>query len=325
MKFLLKILSFFLLILMIVLSISIVDPTLFGLSFMEIFLKCVYLLVLIIAPLVSIAVSSLTLTTGDNKKYFPRIICFVSLVHILICALFVFIPFEDISIDVYNVLSSCLDVLTYISLYFVVLSLICAVNPNNIFSNIFKKMVYVAMIINLVASLWLYIKGEMASTLPNVAGYEGFNWISISKSQMIVNYINIISWIFMIGGIIVSYISNFAFEQDVFEASSYEYDELVEKANNLMNGTSDARVIYAQKEQELIDSQAPVYAPTDTGTMNINNQLTAESNVGQITSNNIQNNSSYVEVTNIPTSSGPVINSNFNNENSNQNTNNNSQ
>ena len=109
--------------------------------------------------------------------------------------------------------------------------------------------------------------------------------------------------------IILTYITNYAFESETMEGDVMSYEELKKQAEIITQNQIDN--IYKSKEKEEIIDRS---VSEKTGLMNINNQLGANSNVGVGTNSNMQ---AKVIDREIPTSQGPVLNSSLNQTQSN--------
>ena len=167
-----------------------------------------------------------------------------------------------------------------------------------------KKIAYIALLANIVVQLWVIIKEEMIETLPNVYGYQGFNFSSLKETAEVAYKVVFVSLYVEVMAIILTYITNYAFEQDVIEAENLDYDELKKQADSVAKYQIEN--IYSPKPEEVLPDRS---VSEKTGLMNISNQLGADSTVGQVSgSSNLS--SSFVDKS-IPVSSGPIINSNL--------------
>ena len=267
-----------------------------------------------IIPIIIMAISSFCLQRKD-ENYLVRIILFFMLFSIILSAVVLFLPLKDINESLYSIIVNIYNFISQIQLYILAYSLLCVVKPNNTICDFIKKIAYIAIIASIIVQLWIIIKNEMIETLPNVYGYKGFNFASLKETSEAAYKVVTISLYVEIFSIILTYITNYAFESDTIEAENLDYDELKKQAESITKNQIDT--IYLNKPKETIPDRS---ISEKTGLMNINNQLGANSNVGQI-DDKTKLKTTFVDKS-IPTSNGPIANPNIkNNENNNQNNN----
>jgi len=151
------------------------------------------------------------------------------------------------------------------------------------------------------------IQSGLISALPNDYGEAGFNFaFSLSEGSEIASTIYSVSTIVLVFSVILTYITNYAFEIEVIEADQLDYSDLKKQADLIVQSKIDD--LYKPKEVEFV----PDRSASEKGLMNVSNQLGIDSNVGQVTES-VQNQSIFVDKA-IPTSSGLVINQSLNSQ-----------
>lgn len=269
----------------------------------EIVTKLSDLLMLNVIPVIIISICCLCMQRKD-EGFFIRIILAYMLFFIVLSAVITFLPLSDISQTFNNVVINIYNFILQTQLYLLAYALLSVVKPNNVICNTIKKIAYIALLANIVVQLWVIIKEEMIETLPNVYGYQGFNFSSLKETAEVAYKVVFVSLYVEVMAIILTYITNYAFEQDVIEAENLDYDELKKQADSVAKYQIEN--IYSPKPEEVLPDRS---VSEKTGLMNISNQLGADSTVGQVSgSSNLS--SSFVDKS-IPVSSGPIINSNL--------------
>lgn len=257
-----------------------------------------------IIPIVIMSICCFCLQRKD-ENYLIRIILFFMLFSIILSATVLFLPLKDINQSLYSVIVNIYNFISQIQLYILAYSLLCVVKPNNTICDFIKKIAYIAIIASIIVQLWVIIKTEMIETLPNVYGYKGFNFASLKETSEAAYKVVTISLYVEIFSIILTYITNYAFETDTIEAENLDYDELKKQAESIAKNKIDTIYLTSPNTKEVIPDRS---ISEQTGQMNINNQLGINSNVGQIENKN-EIKSTFVDRS-IPTSSGPIINPN---------------
>ena len=150
----------------------------------------------------------------------------------------------------------------------------------------------------------------MIQDLPLPYKTYGFNFaFSMDETLNISMKVMLCSIFTEIIAIILTYITNYAFESETMEGDVMSYEELKKQAEIITQNQIDN--IYKPKEKEEIIDRS---VSEKTGLMNINNQLGVNSNVGVGTNSNMQ---AKVIDREIPTSQGPVLNNSLNQAQSN--------
>ena len=297
--------------------------------------KILTVLILNILPIISIALCCFCLERGDTN-HLLRIIPIYMLVSIFISVLLVFfytknltdlsiinsilgtasastksVDFGDTLANIYSFMSSTHLCLTLVSLLFMV-------QTNNAVSTIMKRIAYIALAINVLLSLWMNLKAITREKLPNVTNYEEYN-LSINNytsytDSGLAEKVYTVSVVVESFTVIALFITNYAFSSDKeYVAADIDYDALEEQlkvySTMQMSKINDTVI----KQQPLFATEPPkeiIKDASQTGIMNISNQLGNNSNVGQVKESakemNITANQSMDMV--MPFSSGPVIN-----------------
>ena len=293
-----------------------------------------------ILPIISIALCCFCLERGDDSILL-RIIAIYMFISIIIVTILSFfftssMMYGSLSLNSFSSLLSnsnadgfgdflykVYDFMKSTHLCITLISLLLVVQTNNAISSLIKKIAYGAIIVNVVLSLWLTIKTYMQETLPNVYEYEGyygdyssgFNFSTTSETEIFVQKVYYISVIIESFSVVLLFITNYAFSSSTeFVASDLDYDELKMEANKYSNTQmSDLYSNDKAKQQQFItQNNQPkeiVKDSSQTGIMNISNQLGSNSNVGQVQEaakkTNVKTNVADIAM---PFSTGPVIN-----------------
>ena len=256
-------------------------------------------------PIVSIAICAYCLERNDTNLLI-RIIPIYMLIPIILTILqYLFDSNADWLVDTYDVLQSTFSGVT-------ALSLMMVIKANNRITTILKYIGYGLIATIVIITIAAEIQKFMSETLPNVydnplySGYGSYNVVSLGEVALKIYMISYIAEIFVI---ILLYITNFAFSDKVV----YDYDEIdynavkedaMKAANMQMNEIYNDKI----KTQEIDRSES------EKGLMNVNNQLSQNSNVGTVKEQakevNVQG-SSLDSL--MPLSSGPVINQTIDN------------
>lgn len=237
-----------------------------------------------------------------GEPFFIRLIPFYLGFGIILSALITSMDLSNVSDGFYSFTTGVYSFIQYSNFFILPITILENLNPNNVISRFFKIGGYIAVAVSAVLIVYLYIKIFMVSKLPNVYGYDGFNFASVAETLGFVTIVVAIAIVAEILFIIIGYISNYAFEAETIESESLSYDELLKQADQVAE--QKRQELYGNKE---VTKQIDRSVSESTGMMNINNQLTQGSNVGQVTKSSTPS-ASLIESA-IPTSSGPVVNS----------------
>ena len=230
-------------------------------------------------PIATISACSITLER-KNEGLFLRFCLGFTLLIVLLSIVAIFVPINDINPTLGNICNQTYALLSQFNIYILAYSLLSIVKPNNQLTNVIKTIALAIIIFNIVINVWVLIKERMLCSI----------------------FTEIIA-------IILTYITNYAFESETMEGDVMSYEELKKQAEIITQNQIDN--IYKSKEKEEIIDRS---VSEKTGLMNINNQLGANSNVGVGTNSNMQ---AKVIDREIPTSQGPVLNSSLNQTQSN--------
>lgn len=267
-----------------------------------------------IIPIIIMSIACFCLQRKD-ENYLVRIILFFMLFSTILSAVVLFLPLKDINQTLYSIIVNIYNFISQIQLYILAYSLLCVIKPNNVICDFIKKIAFIAIIASIIVQLWVIIKTQMVEALPNVYGYKGFNFASLKETSEVAYKVVAVSVYVEIFSIILTYITNYAFESDTIEAENLDYDELKKQAESITKNQIDT--IYMTKPKEVVPDRT---VSEKTGLMNISNQLGNSSNVGQV-ENKSELKATFIDQS-IPTSNGPIVNPNAqNNENNIQNNN----
>ncbi len=331
MKNLMRVVSVFLVIAMISMIVPLIITNIDS-GTLNFFAKVIMVLSENILPIIAIALCCYCLERNDDN-YFARIIPVYMCISIFLSIIVVFFFEKDytmynLSKDLYSkalknntsgvngfasILLQIKSILGEAHGCLALISLLFIIKPNNQISIILKRAAYILIVINVLLTGWIYIKGKMEETLPNVYNYEGydgkgFNFASLVETQNLANKIYQISVVCEVFSILLLFTTNYAFSEKIdIEADNINYDAVKEEANQLANLMNQQQHTFPKQEEVKTPLQNIV--PQEAGIMNINTQLGIESNVGAVSSKaediNLSTNSNLEAVLPI---SGPVIN-----------------
>ena len=150
----------------------------------------------------------------------------------------------------------------------------------------------------------------MEETLPNVYDYDGyygsggFNFVSVSSTKNVANKIYNVTVAGEVFLVLLLFTTNYAFSTKVeVETEDIDYDIIKQEAEELAASQMRKNVIHEAPKEEIDRSQS------EKGLMNINNQLGANSNVGQVKESAKEVNIKGVGMEAImPLSNGTVVN-----------------
>lgn len=309
MKNLMKVISVFLLVAMIAVIIPLIVTDLdSGTS--KFFAKVLLVLAESILPIIAIAICCYCLERNDDN-YYIRVIPIYMSAYIFMAILLVF-AFEYNTYDGFGkILNEIMSVMGKANGCLTLISLLFVIKPNNSISIIIKKIAYGAIIVNVGLALWISFKESMEETLPNVYNYDGyygsggFNFISSSSTKNIANKIYNVTVAGEIFLVLLLFTTNYAFSTKVeIETEDIDYDVIKQEAEELAASQMRKNGSFPSQKEEVIDR-----SQSEKGLMNVNNQLGANSNVGQVkeSAKEINIKGSGMDAI-MPLSSGPVVN-----------------
>lgn len=299
MKTLMKIVSLLLIIALVVAVLGSLDLDLGG-DFYDFNQKVIELVADNLAPIIAISLCCFCLERND-ENYLLRIIPFYMIVGIVLSILLKTVfekdyilyiakelgyrgiddvnPFVTIAGWVYNKMQNTYLFVTLVSLLFVVRS-------NNRITSIIKNITYGVLLLNVVLSLWVSTKTYMEKTLPNVYNYDGyniggsgFNFATISDTEKMARKIYDASETGVVFCIVLLFITNYAFSATV----NFDVDDI-----DLYETKKEAEKLAQEKMKEMYSKTEPTTQPeidrsqSESGLMNVDNQLGVDSNVGQV-------------------------------------------
>lgn len=311
MKIIMKIFSFLLVAVLAVILIGMNFDL--GSDFTRVTLQVTALLWACVLPIIIIAIACLCLQKKTEGILMNTILA-IEVLAIALASATIFLPLQDISEVFYDIVTKTQSIITTINIYILCFTLLRLVSPNNLISNIMQKTGYIAIIVNIIFQVWLWIKSGLIEVLPNVYGHDGFDFASLGETTELVGQVYLISFIVEIFAIILTFITNHAFEIDTIDVDQVDYDQLKKQADSIAQNKFNN--IYTIKSDSKKDETPKQSEPTQKGVMNINNQLGKDSNVGQIENKQAAPTTNFVDK-GIPTSSGPVINDNLTQQNTN--------
>lgn len=261
-------------------------------------------------PIIIIALGCYCVQMKDSG-ILVRIVLAYMIFSIIISACVTFLPLGDINELLEEVLTNINSFLSQTQLYVLAYVLLAMVRPNNVICNTIRKIALIAIFVNIAIQIYLYIKIALVDKLPNVYGYDGFNFATIAETAEVTYKVVMASIYIEVFAIILTFITNYAFEEDTIESDQIDFDELKKQADS----------ITINKIQNIYSKPEPVKTPDrsvseSTGMMNVNNQLGTNSNVGQV-SNPAALPQAPLDA-GIPTSNGPVVNQSLSQSNNTQ-------
>ena len=335
MKILMRVVSGFLALVMVFTILVLLFPKNLGTDFIMFTSKCLYAVVLNLLPIISIALCCFCMERGDSNP-FIKIIPIYMLVGIGISTILIFNHFEEMTYGaISNLLStSVMDmrlsgiadftykIYSFMNSTYLCITLICLlliVQSNNVVSAGIKKVAVVTLILNIVLSVWLTAKAFMEENLPSIYDTESYysenqyalRAASYSDTSNFVSTANSVALVIESFSVILLFITNYAFSSDgSFDATEVDYEQLKAQAENY--SSNKMANMYTNKVNPQTITEPPraiVKDASQTGIMNINNQLGNNSNVGQVsesakTTNVVNTNSFEMSVM----TQGPVIN-----------------
>ncbi|MBR1385611.1 MAG: hypothetical protein IJ568_02135 [Bacilli bacterium] len=308
MKNLMKVISVFLLVAMVGVIIPIVMTNISG-EIKEFSEKIAFVLAESFLPIISVAICCYCLERNDDN-YFLRIIPIYMAAYIFMSIILVFAFNFNVSEGFGKILYEIMDFMNKANGCLTLISLLFVIKPNNSISIIIKKIAYGAIVLNIVLAAWISIKEHMEETLPNVYDYDGyygsggFNFVSVSSTKNVANKIYNVTVAGEVFLVLLLFTTNYAFSTKVeVETEDIDYDIIKQEAEELAASQMRKNVIHEAPKEEIDRSQS------EKGLMNINNQLGANSNVGQVKESAKEVNIKGVGMEAImPLSNGPVVN-----------------
>lgn len=266
----------------------------------EVALNLISWLISIIFPIVIIAFGCYSVQL-ENSGMFIRVILAYVVFGILVSAAACFLPLADINKGLLNFVNSTSSFMSKSYIYVFAYVLISMVRPNNVICKTMKRISFGALITTILVQIFLYIKIVMVDKLPNVYGHDGFNFATIDETQVMVIKVILACAIIECFSIVLTYITNYAFNDGVVDVGEIDYDELKKTADNYVNNEfNKAYVNPLNAPKKEIDRSA-----SKKGLMNVNNQLGVNSNVGKVAE---RADSTMVDNFVVPKSNGPVVN-----------------
>lgn len=266
--------------------------------------KFINFLISNVMPIATISACSIVLER-KTESLFLRFCLGFTLFIVLLSIITIFVPLNDVNPNIGNICNQAYALLSQLNIYILAYSLLSIVKPNNQLTNVIKTIALAIIILNIIINIWVLIKERMIQDLPLPYKTYGFNFaFSMNETLNISMKVMLCSIFTEIIAIILTYITNYAFESETMEGDVMSYEELKKQAEIITQNQIDN--IYKPKEKEEIIDRS---VSEKTGLMNINNQLGINSNVGVGTENNIQD---KIIDRAIPTSQGPVLNNNLN-------------
>jgi len=251
-------------------------------------------------PILIVAFSCYSVQIKDSGIS-VRIILSIMIFAVILSACRTFIPLYDINETLSDVVNWISSFIGQAYLYIFAYVLLSLVKPNNAICNIIKKIAYGALIVCIIVQIYMYIKITLVDKLPNVYGYGGFNFTTVVEDQIFVAKVALGAIIVEVFAIVLAFITNYAFEVETIESDVIDYDLLKKQADNMTQN----RIYDMYTAPVTVQSAGPDRSASEQGLMNVNNQIGNNSNVGQVKEAAKQ---SIIDA-NIPTSSGPVVNS----------------
>ena len=296
--------------------------------------KLVIIVIYNILPIVAISLCCFCLERGD-QNVFLRIIPVYMLISIIISSILIFVyPSRFIS---YSILDSLLGLKTtapsdfgtflygvykFMSsphLCLTLVSVLFMVQPNNVISGIMKKVAYTTIAINIIIAAALNIKSFTRNELQSIIDSDTSDIVSFQNYKVgdygFLENVNLVSVIIESFSVVALFITNYAFSASKeYVSNDVDIDLLKERAAEytmrkipiVYDNSSNKPVqkMFTTEPREIVKDES------QTGIMNISNQLGNNSNVGQV-SERAENSVITINKTlnmEMPFSSGPVIN-----------------
>lgn len=250
-------------------------------------------------PILIVAFGCYSVQMKDSG-IFVRILLSVIIFAIVLSACRTFIPLGDINETLSDGVNWISSFLAQGYLYIFIYILLSLVKPNNAICNIIKKIAYVALVVCILVQIYMVIKISLVDALPNVYGYEGFNFSTVIEDQIWVSKVAAGAIIVEIFAIVLAFITNYAFEVETIESDVVDYELLKKQADSMTQN----RIYDMYTAPVTTQVKGPDRSASEQGLMNVNNQIGNNSNVGQVKE---AAQHSIIDV-NIPTSNGPVVN-----------------
>lgn len=260
-------------------------------------------------PLITICAATLILIK-EEKSSIIKIITIYMIMSLMISGLILFGNLNTMGTGISNNLIKIYGVIESLHNIMLVYILIKMVDVNNAVSNIFKHLSIVTVLVNVGSKLYLIFNNWFGIASHKVWDLIDYRELSNAGSDLMIKTSNY-SIIILILLLVLLYLTDYAFTTEyLVNEDSMNIEDLKQKAHD--RNIEKMNNIYKDKKEEI------VYEKTETGTMNINNQLNYNSNVGQVNSQAKEINISNNSLESVFTNSGPVVNNNMdNNENKN--------
>ena len=161
-------------------------------------------------------------------------------------------------------------------LYILPLSALTILNPNNKISKILKFIGYIFVIATFGTNIWVMIQSEMIDVIPNVFSTGVFG--NVEATSTLADVLFQFAFVVEIAVVCFGFIINYSLEVDTIQSENMDYEELAKQAKYVNEEKTKLMYEGPEKQGPQIDRSVS----EATGYMNINNQLGANSNVGQV-------------------------------------------
>ena len=216
-----------------------------------------------------------------DENYLVRVIPFYIIVGTLAS---IFYNFDLLNINGFSTHGTILETSTgaitqFVNssqLYILPLSALTILNPNNKISKILKFIGYIFVIATFGTNIWVMIQSEMIDVIPNVFSTGVFG--NVEATSTLADVLFMFAFVVEIAVVCFGFIINYSLEADTIQSENMDYEELAKQAKYINEEKNKMMYEGAQKPEDKIDRSVS----EATGFMNINNQLGANSNVGQV-------------------------------------------
>jgi hypothetical protein len=161
-------------------------------------------------------------------------------------------------------------------LYILPLSALTILNPNNKISKILKFIGYIFVIATFGTNIWVMIQSEMIDVIPNVFNTGVFG--NVEATSTLADVLFQFAFAVEIAVVCFGFIINYSLEVDTIQSENMDYEELAKQAKYVNEEKTKLMYEGPEKQEPQIDRSVS----EATGLININNQLGANSNVGQV-------------------------------------------
>ena len=164
--------------------------------------------------------------------------------------------------------------------YILPLAVLMLLEPNNKISSILKKIGYVAVCLTAAINIFVMIKTEMVNTLPNLYANEKVGLSSLDSTLSWSSMVILAALAVEVGVIIIGFLTNYCLETETIQSEDLTYDELADQAKAIAKERQDINLGLKKAPETPVN-----VTPTPGGSMNLSNQLSANSNVGVVDKN----------------------------------------